>query len=609
LERLRNLIVLQQVPDAVAKGLLDGADDELERMATQAEQFGAASLSRMADIVHTGLTDMRGTTAPRLVLELIAARMLLPGADESSSALLARMERMERRLTFTGSGSGSGEAEAVPPSGVSYAPPPIRDVAPATPGGTADPSPRSGRAAGAPAAGGATGVSGQRPGEPSQGAAASGTGADGPPVTTASGHAGAPGQNAARGDAARGDASGGDATVGDAPGARGAGGQDGRAAAAAVPAGSGAVAVAAPAASPPAPTQAAPHPVAAGAPDAAEIRRHWNDALAYIGRQSKKGAAMLRDAMVRDVVGDTLVLLCTSPFHADWIGSATGTQLVQDALYEIFNVRWKIRCEVAGQNSAPARVPSGRSAPAAPRPEPSRPEPPTSATSAPVSADGAGDDDWPTPAKLGGSGADGGASAAGPATGSGNGSTSTSGLGAGPASGGPTDPSVAAVGVPAVHGPTRGLNGSGDARVAAAGSSGGHPTDATPGAPAGLATPGAGLATPGAGLATPGAPAGLAAARAAASRSAGAARGRPAKTGSDSDAWSGTESEEPPFDPEFDGPNAAPRTSPSPAPSDHVGFDPGDEPADDDGDPATAASSTEQQALQLLREALGAEKI
>ena len=63
LERLRDLIVLQQVPDAVGKGLLDGADDELSGWTAQAQRFGPATLSRMADIVHTGLTDMRGTTA------------------------------------------------------------------------------------------------------------------------------------------------------------------------------------------------------------------------------------------------------------------------------------------------------------------------------------------------------------------------------------------------------------------------------------------------------------------------------------------------------------------------------------------------------------------
>jgi DNA polymerase-3 subunit gamma/tau len=101
LGRLRDLIVLQQVPDAATKGLLDAPEDELARMVLQAERFGAATLSRMADLVHNGLTEMRGTTAPRLLLELICARMLLPGADDSSGALLQRLERMERRITVT----------------------------------------------------------------------------------------------------------------------------------------------------------------------------------------------------------------------------------------------------------------------------------------------------------------------------------------------------------------------------------------------------------------------------------------------------------------------------------------------------------------------------
>jgi DNA polymerase-3 subunit gamma/tau len=50
---------------------------------------------------------MRGTTAPRLLLELITARMLLPGADDSASGLLHRLERMERRL-------GAAEPESEP---------------------------------------------------------------------------------------------------------------------------------------------------------------------------------------------------------------------------------------------------------------------------------------------------------------------------------------------------------------------------------------------------------------------------------------------------------------------------------------------------------------
>ncbi|MEV4623407.1 DNA polymerase III subunit gamma and tau [Asanoa sp. NPDC049573] len=99
LERLRDLIVMQQVPEAAAKGLIDGPADQLERMSAQTQRLGPATLSRSADIVHNGLIEMRGTTAPRLLLELITARMLLPTGE---SGLLQRLERMERRLSIAG---------------------------------------------------------------------------------------------------------------------------------------------------------------------------------------------------------------------------------------------------------------------------------------------------------------------------------------------------------------------------------------------------------------------------------------------------------------------------------------------------------------------------
>jgi DNA polymerase III subunit gamma/tau len=96
LERLRDLIVLQQVPEAAANGLVDAPDDELARMRAQSGRLGAATLSRCADIVAGGLVEMRGATSPRLLLELIAARMLLPAADDSMAALLQRLERLEQ---------------------------------------------------------------------------------------------------------------------------------------------------------------------------------------------------------------------------------------------------------------------------------------------------------------------------------------------------------------------------------------------------------------------------------------------------------------------------------------------------------------------------------
>ncbi|MEU2435260.1 DNA polymerase III subunit gamma and tau [Streptomyces rubradiris] len=104
LERLRDLVILAAVPDAVEKGLLDAPADVLERMQAQAETFGAAELSRAADLVNEGLTEMRGATSPRLQLELICARVLLPAAYGDERSVMARLDRLERGIGFSGGG-------------------------------------------------------------------------------------------------------------------------------------------------------------------------------------------------------------------------------------------------------------------------------------------------------------------------------------------------------------------------------------------------------------------------------------------------------------------------------------------------------------------------
>ena len=102
LRRLRDLVIVAAVPDAPATGLIDVSEDQGERLVAQAARFGAAELSRAADIAATGLTEMRGATAPRLLLELLCARILLPGADHATDGVLARLDRLEKRLTITG---------------------------------------------------------------------------------------------------------------------------------------------------------------------------------------------------------------------------------------------------------------------------------------------------------------------------------------------------------------------------------------------------------------------------------------------------------------------------------------------------------------------------
>ena len=97
LERLRDLMIVDALQQTNANSILrDLPEDQIERMRTQANQIGAANLSRAADIAAEGLTQMRGATAPRLILELICGRILLPGADTTERGLLSRIERLER---------------------------------------------------------------------------------------------------------------------------------------------------------------------------------------------------------------------------------------------------------------------------------------------------------------------------------------------------------------------------------------------------------------------------------------------------------------------------------------------------------------------------------
>jgi DNA polymerase III subunit gamma/tau len=594
LERLRDLIVLQQVPDAAAKGLLDVPADQLERMSAQAERFGPATLSRCADIVHTGLVDMRGTTAPRLLLELICARMLLPGAEDSTGALLQRLERMERRLTLTGGDASDQGVRAAPvpaDSMVSRVP-----QSPPGPGSSpgAGPSPSSGQgsvsgAGPSSAAGpGGAGVSSGAAAAaivPGQGAAAS--------ASTEHGESSVP---AGRSPAGRGERPGAavastvdqgvtgggpSAGPGDPPGARAA----------------AALAQAAPPQQPVRPPVEAimpdpvtpepdrPGTVAPAALDAAAVRRVWDEILTVVSDRSKRTAALLREATVRDVIGETLVLTFRHSWHAESVSSAPG-RLVE-AVGEVLGGRWEVRCEFAGdQREAPGRQ---SSAPAS--------RPPTGDIPAARSPRTAGGGRSPGDGGVGGGSGRAGAASGGPDGGG------VAGAGAGADAGGDADwPEPARPGGNASA-------GSGSADDASAGD-----------APAGTASafagrgPRADAADTGAGTASAGVTAGRGS-RAAGSGFAGnrpqagapsRGAGRPPTTrGRASSSSNGARDEEPleepPYDPEYDGPpGSAART--------YAGFDPGDEPLDDAEEQATRQTS-EQQALALLQQTLGAEKI
>lgn len=100
LRRLRDLIIVAAVPEALSSGLVDVAGDQAERLTAQANAMGPGELTRAAEVIAVGLTEMRGTTAPRLHLELMCARVLLPGADVDGRGVHARLDRLERRLSM-----------------------------------------------------------------------------------------------------------------------------------------------------------------------------------------------------------------------------------------------------------------------------------------------------------------------------------------------------------------------------------------------------------------------------------------------------------------------------------------------------------------------------
>lgn len=345
LERLRDLVILAAVPDAAEKGLIDAPADVVERMQAQASVLGAAELSRAADIVNTGLTEMRGATSPRLQLELICARVLLPAAFTDERSLLARLDRLERgsvvqgaAFQTTGPGPAMGyvpgpEAHAQVPPGAPGAGPAaaraaVRGDAPApapAPAPAQAPAPAPAAApepAPAPAAA-----------QPPAPAAAPQAPAPAAPRPGAWPSAAAPGSQEGR------------------PGAWPS--ASGRPAAPAQPEPSGVPAPAPAAASP----AAAPAPAAGPgmAQGAAQVRNMWPDILEAVKNRRRFTWILLsQNAQVAGFDGITLQLGFLNAGARDNFASSGSEDVLKQALAEQFNVQWKIEAIVD---------PSGGSAP------------------------------------------------------------------------------------------------------------------------------------------------------------------------------------------------------------------------------------------------------
>jgi DNA polymerase-3 subunit gamma/tau len=107
LERFRDLIIVQAMPESAQVILRGMPADQIARLQNQAHNLGAAELSRAADVTNTALTEMTGATSPRLHLELLCARILLPSSEQTERGIAARIDRVERRLSYAGNDAGA----------------------------------------------------------------------------------------------------------------------------------------------------------------------------------------------------------------------------------------------------------------------------------------------------------------------------------------------------------------------------------------------------------------------------------------------------------------------------------------------------------------------
>ena len=309
LERFRDLIVLQAVPDAASRGVVDAPGDVLDRMREQADRVGPGTLARYAEVVHAGLGEMRGATAPRLLLEVVCARLLMPSASDTESALLQRVERIETRLDISiPAGEAAVSAAAVPadkqytrktqaptPQIAKPEAPQARSLAASPPPAAAEPEPQI-----------EPGSATRRPSEPP------------PPPELPTPPPEPSGSTPPEPEPE-------------------------------------------PAA---APAAASSTPAGAPAePSAADVRKVWSTVRDKVRERSRTTEVMLSGAIVRVVEDGTLILAHESAPLAKRLSEQRNADVIREALKDLLGVDWRVRCELGV--GEPAATP----APVAPEPE------------------------------------------------------------------------------------------------------------------------------------------------------------------------------------------------------------------------------------------------
>ncbi|WP_326589282.1 DNA polymerase III subunit gamma and tau [Streptomyces sp. NBC_01294] len=365
LERLRDLVILAAVPDAGEKGLIDAPADVVERMQAQASVFGAAELSRAADLVNTGLTEMRGATSPRLQLELICARVLLPAAFDDERSFQARLDRLER--------SGAAAFAAAPAMG--YVPgPEAHAMAPAGPGGGVAAA-RAAAGVQAPAAAPVPAPAPVAAPEPVRAPAQPAAPVQAAPAAPAAPAPAAPAPGAWPGAAQPGQGAPGAWPGAAAPAAPAAPAAGAWPSAAAPGQGAPAPAAAAPAAAPAPAAAAAPAPSPGMAAGVGQIQAMWPGVLEAVKNRRRFTWILLsQNAQVTGFDGTTLQLGFPNAGARDNFASSGSEDVLKAVLAEQFQVNWKIDAVVGGGSPAPLQT-SSYGAPSAPAPAYSPPPP------------------------------------------------------------------------------------------------------------------------------------------------------------------------------------------------------------------------------------------
>ncbi|MGN7133816.1 DNA polymerase III subunits gamma/tau [Rhodococcoides corynebacterioides] len=400
LDRFRDLILMRAVPDAGERGLVDAPADMIERMRDEAERIGPATLARYAETVHAGLGEMRGATAPRLLLEVMCARMLLPAASDAESAVLHRIERLERRLDVS---LPAGEQAAVDaehrqdraaveapradaPRAAAATEAAPRFVRPSERAAAAPPTPEPSRQE--PSTSEPPRQDPPAPEPPRQNPPAAEAPRQNPPAPEPprqeppqQPHQEPPAREPAAQEPPRPEEPTREATPTPEP---------------------------EPAAAPeyahePEPAaEPDPEPIAASGPDAADIRAVWSEVRTKVRERSRTVEVMLSGATVRAVTDGTLVLAHDSAPLAKRLVEPRNAAVIVDALRDVFGVEWTVQCEVGGAAAAPAPAAAPAAAPkerpAPPRfSRPSRSTPPPPPSSASPDARGGSDDIPPPP--------------------------------------------------------------------------------------------------------------------------------------------------------------------------------------------------------------------